>query len=60
MLDDLARQDLQRNDRIAATLSLPVSRSSGLKVVFTTGLSTRLGADFDSIGAGYRSSWAAK
>jgi Putative MetA-pathway of phenol degradation len=59
-LNDLIREDLQRNDRIAATLSLPVARASAVKLVLTTGLTTRLGPDFDSIGAGYQYSWSAK
>ena len=60
ILNDSARQDLQRNNRLAAALSLPVARSSAVQVVFTTGVTTRLGADFDSIGVGYQYSWSAK
>ena len=56
-LNDLIRQDLQKNDRMGATLSLPAARSSAVKVVFTTGVATRLGADFTSIGVGYQYSW---
>ena len=56
-VNDLIRQDLQKNDRMGATLAVPVARSSALKVVFTTGLATRLGADFTSIGVGYQYSW---
>jgi hypothetical protein len=60
VLNDLTRQDLQRNDRFGATLALPVARSSALKFVFTTGLTTRLGADFNSIGIVYQYSFGAK
>jgi Putative MetA-pathway of phenol degradation len=56
-LNDRIRQDLQRNDRIGAALAMPFARSSAVRIVFTTGLSTRLGADFDSIGVGYQYSW---
>jgi Putative MetA-pathway of phenol degradation len=59
-LNDQNRQDLQKNDRVGATLALPVGRASALKVVFTTGLATRLGADFDSIAAVYQYSWTGK
>jgi hypothetical protein len=54
------RNDLQKNDRVGATLSLPIARSNAIKVVFTTGLATRLGADFNTIGIGYQYSWASR
>jgi hypothetical protein len=56
-VDDLARHDLQRNDRIGATLSFPAGRSGALRVLATSGLATRLGTDFDSIGVGYQYAW---
>jgi hypothetical protein len=56
-IDDLARHDVQRNDRIGATLSFPAGRSGALRVLATSGLTTRLGTDFDSIGIGYQHSW---
>jgi hypothetical protein len=59
-LNGAMRNDLQKNDRIGATLSLPAARSSAVKIVFTTGLATRLGADFNTIGIGYQYSWAAR
>lgn len=48
---------LQTNNRIGATLALPVNRATSLQIKFTSGLSTRLGADFDSYGAVLQYSW---
>lgn len=59
-LNGRLRNDLQRTDRIGATLALPLARGSALKFVVTSGLTTRLGADFDSIGIVYQYSWAAR
>lgn len=56
-LDGVLRNDLQKNDRIGATLALPVRRASAIRFVYTTGLTTRLGADFDSVTVAYQYSW---
>jgi hypothetical protein len=56
-LDGARRNDLQRNDRIGATLSLPAGRASAIRFVFTSGLTTKLGADFDSISVSYQYNW---
>ena len=48
---------LQRNDRLGATLVAPVHRSFAIRVVYTSGLSTRSGADFDSIAFGGQYTW---
>ena len=46
----VAKQDIQTNDRVGIVLSLPAGRAGSLKLVYTNGLTTRLGADFDSFG----------
>jgi hypothetical protein len=56
-VDGVTRNDLQSNNRVAATLALPVKRATSLKLTYTNGLSTRLGADFDSFGASLQYSW---
>jgi hypothetical protein len=56
-LDGVFRNDIQQNDRIAATLALPAGRVGALRFVFTSGLTTRLGADFDSVSVTYQYSW---
>jgi len=48
---------LQRNDRVSAVFAFPVPRRGGIKITYVNGLSTRLGADFDSIGVAYQYTW---
>jgi nicotinamidase-related amidase len=45
-VDRLLNQDLQRNSRIGATLSVPLSGHQSLKFVYSTGASTRRGSAF--------------
>ena len=49
--------DLQANSRVGLTLALPVGRRSNLKVSAATGFTTRIGADFDSIGVAFQTVW---
>ncbi len=49
--------NLQTNNRLAATLAYPLARATSLQIKYTSGLSTRLGADFDSYGAVLQYSW---
>ena len=49
--------NLQRNSRLGSTLSIPIARRNSLKIAYTVGLSTRLGADFDSISVSYQYTW---
>lgn len=48
---------VQRNDRLGATLVVPVHKSAAIRVIYTSGLSTRTGADFDSIAFGGQYTW---
>jgi len=56
-VDGVKTNEPQRNDRLAYTFVMPIYRTSSLRLTYTSGLSTRLGADFDSIGVGYQYSW---
>jgi hypothetical protein len=56
-VDGLAKADLQRNSRLGVTLALPVGRRSALKVAWATGFTTRIGADFDSLGVAFQTVW---
>ncbi len=49
--------NLQTNNRVAATLAYPVTPVTSFQIKYTSGLSTRLGADFDSYGAVIQYSW---
>jgi hypothetical protein len=57
MVEGKFRNDLQKNDRLGATLSLPTGRATSVKIAFISGLATRLGGDFDSIGVTYQYTW---
>jgi hypothetical protein len=53
----VTKADLQRNSRLGLTLALPVGRGSVLKVAWATGFTTRIGADFDSLGIALQTVW---
>jgi hypothetical protein len=57
LIDDVLRNDLQRNNRVGFTLSLPVQRRNSVKFSYTGGLTTLRGADFDTFSVGYQYSW---
>lgn len=56
-LNGVIRNDLQTNDRVGATFALPAGRAGGVRFTYMSGLSTRLGADFDSIAVSYQYTW---
>ena len=55
--EGLGNDDLQRNSRIGATVSIALGRHHSLRVAASTGAVTRIGGDFDSIGVSYGFSW---
>ena len=50
--------DAQRNSRIGATFSLPISQRQSIKVAWAKGLTARFGGDLSTIGAGWQYTWA--
>ena len=56
-VDGALRNDIQENSRLGATLSLPLKRQHAVKLVFTSGIATRIGADFDSFVLAYQFRW---
>jgi len=56
-IDGVARADLQRNSRLGATISIPVTRRQSLKFSGSSGAVTNIGADFISIGVAYQYLW---
>ena len=56
----VAKQDIQTNDRAGVTLALPLGRPASLKLIYTNGLTTRLGADFDSWSVAYQRTWGGR
>ena len=51
------KADLQRNTRVGVTLALPVGRRSALKLAWATGFTTRIGADFNTLGVALQTVW---
>jgi hypothetical protein len=49
--------DEQRNVRLGATLSIPAGRSDSVKVVYSTGATTRRGTDFDTLTLQWQRVW---
>jgi len=56
-VDGVRKADLQSNSRAGLTLALPVGRRSALKISWATGFTTRIGADFDSLGVAWQTVW---
>lgn len=46
--------DLQKNSRVAITVALLANRNNSLKLYASTGVSTRIGSDFDTIGLAWQ------
>jgi outer membrane putative beta-barrel porin/alpha-amylase len=56
-VDGVETNSLQTNDRLGMTWLIPMTRSVAMRVVYTSGLSTRFGADFDSLSIGAQYTW---
>jgi hypothetical protein len=56
-IDGVAKADLQRNSRLGATLALPIARQQSIKISTSTGATTRIGADFKTIGVAWQLTW---
>lgn len=56
-IDGVPENDLQRNSRMGATISIPVTRRQSLKFSGSTGAVTNIGANFISIGVAYQYLW---
>ena len=56
-IDGETKDDLQESWRFGLTLTLPLDRHNSIKLYGTTGVSTRSGTDFDSVGAAWQYRW---
>jgi hypothetical protein len=56
-VEGVARNDLQKTDRLGITFSLPLTRQHSLKFIAQTGVGTRIGADLDTLGITYQFVW---
>jgi hypothetical protein len=58
-VDGRRNLDFQKNSRIGATFSFPLGTRQSVKVAFSQGAYTTIGADFTSLVAGYQVLWGA-
>jgi len=56
-LDGVEGNDLQKNTRMGLTFALPLNLHHSLKFTFSTGVSTRTGTDFTSLGVFWQYRW---
>jgi hypothetical protein len=56
-VDGVEGNDLQKNWRVGLTVALPVNRHNSLKLYASTGVSTRTGSDFDTVGVAWQYRW---
>ena len=59
-VDGGAGADLQRNSRLGATISVPVTKRQSVKFSGSSGAVTNIGADFRSIGVAYQYLWGGR
>jgi outer membrane putative beta-barrel porin/alpha-amylase len=55
--DGFADQNLQSNGRMGLTIGLPINRHQSLKLYYSTGVLTRTGTDFDTVGGAWQYRW---
>jgi hypothetical protein len=58
-IDGVPKQDLQKNSRLGTTVSIPLTRRQSVKVVYSTGAYTTLGAAFQAVAVGWQYFWGA-
>jgi hypothetical protein len=56
-LDGTRKRDLQSNARYGLTVSYPLTADMSIKLAWSTGLTTRVGGDFDTYGAFLQYRW---
>ena len=56
-IDGVMRDDLQQNWRAGFTLAFPVTRHNSVKLFGDSGVSTRTGTDYDSLGLAWQYRW---
>jgi hypothetical protein len=59
-VDNVQNQDLQSNVRLGVTVSMPINAKQSVKINASTGVSTRTGTDFDTIGAIWQYAWGGR
>jgi hypothetical protein len=57
ILNGEEKNNEQENNRIGAAFSFPIAAQHSIKLAFTSGITTRYGADFDTFVAAYQYRW---
>ncbi|HEU4767785.1 MAG TPA: transporter, partial [Pyrinomonadaceae bacterium] len=55
--NDVLNEDRQRNTRIGATFSFPLTRRQSIKLAWAKGVTTRVGGDLNMFAAGWQYAW---
>jgi hypothetical protein len=56
-INSIRKDDVQSNARVGATLALPVNTNNSIKLYASSGVATRIGNDYDLIGAAWQYRW---
>jgi len=56
-VDGVKQDNAQANNQLGVTLAIPLQRAWSVKAGYTAGISTRVGADFDSIAIAFQYRW---
>jgi Putative MetA-pathway of phenol degradation len=56
-VDGVEKADFQRNSRVGATVSVPLGSRQSLKAAWSTGATTRVGGDFDTLSVAWQKVW---
>ena len=57
VINDTANEDRQRNARIGATFSYPLTRQQSIKVARAKGVTTRIGGNLNTVVVGWQYAW---
>ena len=57
---NVLNRDLQSNVRFGVTASVPINPKQSVKINASTGVSTRTGTDFDTLGAVWQYAWGGR
>jgi len=57
VINGTANNDRQKNARIGATFSYPLTQKQSLKIVWAKGVTTRIGGNLNTIVLGWQYAW---
>jgi len=57
VLNEKANDDRQKNSRVGATFSLPLTQQQSLKVAWAKGVTARIGGNLNTIAVGWQYAW---